>query len=305
VKIAITGGTGFVGAHLVDLALAGGHQVRALTRRAQPERQGVTWIPGDLSADAALLDLCAGAAAIIHVAGVVNAPDHAGFHTGNVGGTRAVLAAAERAGVARFIQVSSLSAREPDLSLYGASKARADQLVQRSSRAWTIVRPPAVYGPGDMAMLDLYRLARRGWALLPGKGRFSLIYVTDLAAALLALATVTTGVGQSFEIDDGTGGLGHGEMADLIGEAVGRTPRKVRLPTAALTVGAALDTLRARLSDDLPTLSLDRARYIAHPDWTADVAPLADLGIWQPHVRPREGIARTAAWYRSQGLLRP
>ncbi|MBV7255578.1 NAD(P)-dependent oxidoreductase [Pacificimonas sp. WHA3] len=303
-KLAITGGTGFVGQHLIERAVAAGHGVTALTRRGQPSRSGVTWTPGDLSDDAALMELCTGADAVIHVAGVVNAKDEAGFRAGNVEGTRTMLRAAAAAGVKRFIHVSSLSAREPGLSLYGASKAKADRLVEASGLDWTIVRPPAVYGPGETEMLDLYRLAAKGWGVVPGKGRFSLIYVTDLADALIALAASGAGMHGIFEIEDGSGGLDHRDMAKLIGDAVGTRPRALRLPLAALNIGAAADTLRAKLAGGRPKLSFDRARYIAHPDWTADVGPLRALGIWQPHVPPHDGVKRTADWYRQNGMLR-
>ena len=113
--LAITGGTGFVGGHLIDLAPAG-HSVRALTRRAQPDREGVTWVPGALDTPQSLDTLVDGTDVVLHVAGVVNAPDRAGFVAGNITGTRAVVEAAERAGIARFVHVSSLAAREPDLS---------------------------------------------------------------------------------------------------------------------------------------------------------------------------------------------
>src|SRR5687768_9079984 len=103
--LAITGATGFVGGRLLDLALADGHQVRALTRRPQQPREGVTWVEGTLDRPDSLDQLCSGADAVIHVAGVINAPDPAGFERGNVTGTSAMLAAAEKAGIARFVHV--------------------------------------------------------------------------------------------------------------------------------------------------------------------------------------------------------
>ncbi|MEE4348627.1 MAG: NAD(P)H-binding protein [Pacificimonas sp.] len=301
--LAITGGTGFVGGHTINAALAAGHSVRALTRRDQPARGDVTWVHGSLFDPSSLERLAEGADAVIHIAGVVNANDRAGFDAGNVAGTEAMLAAAEARGVSRFIHVSSLSAREPLLSLYGASKARADDRVRASALDWTIVRPPAVYGPGDTEMLDLYRLARRGFAVAPGKGRFSLIYVTDLARALLALAATELGKHQTFEIADADGPQTHGTMAALIGGALGTRPTVVPVPPAALKVGAALDLVRGKVTGTLPKLSFDRARYIAHPDWTADAQPLRDLGIWQPGMPAAKGVAATADWYRDQGLL--
>ena len=99
-RLAVTGATGFVGGHLLDAAATSGHSVAALARRPQPPRSGVEWIAGSLDDRAALEKLVAGADAVIHVAGVVNAPDAAGFEAGNVIGTGAVLAAAEEAGTA-------------------------------------------------------------------------------------------------------------------------------------------------------------------------------------------------------------
>jgi nucleoside-diphosphate-sugar epimerase len=152
-KLAITGGTGFVGSHLIDLALAAGHEIKALTRRDQQAREGVSWIAGDLSSRDALERLVDGVEAIIHVAGTISAQSAAGFEIGNVAGTLAMLAAATAGGVHRFVHVSSLAAREPKLSLYGGSKARAEELVHSSGLEWAIVRPPAVYGPGDKETL--------------------------------------------------------------------------------------------------------------------------------------------------------
>eukprot|EP01035_Chromulina_nebulosa_P009029 gene9028-12205_t len=122
----MTGGTGFVGARLIQQALDAGHELRALTRRPQAARPGLHWIEGALDDSASLAVLVEGADAVIHVAGVVNAPDRAGFAAGNIAGTEAMLAATEAAGIRRFVHVSSLAAREPDLSTYGWSKAEAE-----------------------------------------------------------------------------------------------------------------------------------------------------------------------------------
>ncbi len=162
--LAITGGTGFVGGAVIAMALEEGFAVRALTRRPQRDTEGLTWVAGALNRPESLDALVEGASAVLHIAGVVNAPDRDGFAEGNVEGTRAVLAAAGRAGVTRFVHVSSLAAREPDLSDYGWSKAEAEVAIAGSPLAWDMVRPPAIYGPGDMEMLELFRLARRGLA---------------------------------------------------------------------------------------------------------------------------------------------
>jgi nucleoside-diphosphate-sugar epimerase len=300
-RIAITGGTGFVGTKLIDLALEKGHAVRALARRTQPARHGLEWIGGDLANGDALARLTENADAVIHVAGVINARTPLEFAAGNIEGTRAMLEASRD--VPRFVHVSSLAAREPALSIYGNTKAAADALVEAARPDAAIVRPPAVYGPGDRETANVYKLVARGWALLPGSGRFSIVEVSDLARALLALAEHPAPSG-IFEIDDATpGGLSHREMAAHIAAALGKTPTYVPLPTAALKLGAAIDTLGAKLAGRLPALSFDRARYLAHPDWVADGAPLRALGIWAPEVPAAEGIARTAEWYRNAGWI--
>ena len=298
--IAVTGATGFVGQALLDrvgLDRASG-DIRALTRREQPARNGVDWVAGDLANKAALKRLVTGAEAVIHVAGVVNAADAAGFEAGNVIGTLNVIEAAVAAGVPRIIHVSSLSAREPDLSAYGASKARAEKLVMASGLDWTIVRPPAIYGPRDTEMFELFRLAR--WGLLPmppSEGRASLIHVDDLARLLLALVPGGEDVShQTFEPDDGKpGGWSHYELARAIGWAMGRRPWVVHLSRASLERAARADRM---LRGAKAKLTLDRVGYMAHPDWVASNGACPPPALWKPRIPTREGLKATAGWYR-------
>ncbi len=305
--LAITGGTGFVGGHVLAVTTS---PLQALTRRPQAgaPKPGLTWITGDLDDHPALDRLCAGASAVIHIAGIVNAANRAGFERGNVRGTANVIAAASRAGVRRFVHVSSLSAREPALSNYGASKAAADAEVQASGLDWVIVRPPAVYGPGDTEMLDVFRAARSGLGLAPGghDGRISIIHVDDLARALLALAAA----GPShtiLELDDGRGdaanGYTHAEFAALIGHALGRKVRTIGITAPVLVAAAGAATIMARLQGRLPTLSRDRARYLAHHDWVARGGNARLAGLWSPRITAEQGLAETVTAYRAKGWL--
>jgi nucleoside-diphosphate-sugar epimerase len=298
--IAITGGTGFVGTRLIALALEAGHQVRALTRREQAEREHITWIRGDLENPAALARLAEGADSVIHVAGVVNAPDRAGFARGNIDGTRNMLAAAEGAGVRRFVHVSSLAAREPEMSAYGWSKAEADRLVEESLLETSIVRPPAIYGPGDLEMLELFKLAKKGLALLPPGGRISVIEVGDFGRLLLALA-VTDRFDATLDADDGVaGGWSHADFARAIGAAVGKRVAAFALPRPLLMAGAHLDRL---VRGKNAKLTPDRVSYFCHQDWVIDPARRPPANLWTPQVETVAGLAATAAWYRAQGLL--
>ncbi len=299
-KIAVTGGTGFVGARLLAVLGTEGHDIRALTRRPVENAAGLTWISGSLEDSQALNRLAEDADAIIHVAGVINS-DAAGFEAGNVQGTAAIVEAAKAQRVRRLVHVSSLAAREPQLSRYGASKARSEALVQSSGLDFTIVRPPAVYGPGDRETLELFRMARRGLILLPPEGRLSLIHADDLARLLIAFA-VTKAPQPLAEPDDGKpGGWTHRELALALGDAVGRKGIALSMPRPAVRVGALLDGLIRR---GRAKLTPDRAAYFCHPDWVADPALAPPPALWTPAIDTRDGLKATAQWYREEHLLR-
>jgi nucleoside-diphosphate-sugar epimerase len=300
-RLALTGGTGFIGAHLVDAALAAGHEVVALTRREQPPRERVTWILGDLHDRSALEQLIEDVDAAIHVAGVIGARTAAAFENGNVFGTLALLAAATAGGVRRFVHISSLAAREPNLSLYGGSKARAEELVMGSGLDWSIVRPPAVYGPGDKETLELFRMAKLGVMLMPRNGRVSVIHVHDLARLLLALSIFDAPSSILVEPDDGQpGGWTHRDFARALGEAVGTKPAIISSPGVLLRLAARADQLLRR---EKAKLTVDRAAYFSHRNWVVEPKRAAPKGLWQPEIRTAHGLKSTADWYREAGWL--
>lgn len=290
-----------MGGRLARLAVTEGHQLRALTRRPRQDERGIDWIEGTLDEREPLRRLVDGVDAIIHVAGVVKAFDKATFEAGNVAGTLHLLAAATAGGVHRFVHVSSLAAREPDLSLYGASKAKAERLVADSGLDWAIVRPPAVYGPGDKEMLDLFKAARTGLVPLPPAGRLSIIHVDDLARLLLSLAAPDAPKRVLYEPDDGNiGGYTHKQFARAIGTAVERSPLCVSVPAPLLRAGARVDRLLRR---DGAKLTADRAAYFCHPDWTSDPAKAPPSDVWQPAIGAAAGLAATARWYEENRWL--
>jgi nucleoside-diphosphate-sugar epimerase len=300
-RLAITGGTGFVGSHLIDAALAAGNEIKALTRREQPDRDGVDWVLGDLGTRDALEWLVDEADAIIHVAGTINAPNAAGFEKGNVAGTLAMLAAATAGGLRRFVHVSSLAAREPKLSHYGGSKARAEELVHSSGLDWAIVRPPAVYGPGDRETLELFRMAKLGLMLMPPKGRVSVIHADDLARLLLALAGHDAPPNMLVEPDDGKPGRWtHREFARALAVAVGTRAAVVSSPGILLRLAARADQL---LRGEKAKLTADRAAYFSHRNWVVEPKRAAPPQLWRPQIPTERGLTDTAAWYRAQGWL--
>lgn len=299
-KLAVTGGTGFVGSHFIEAALAAGHEVRALARREQQPRPQVEWVPGALEDGRSLQRLVEDSDAVVHIAGVINERDPAAFVSGNVTGTLAMLAAATAGGTTRFVHVSSLAAREPQLSRYGGSKARAEELVHGFGLEWAIVRPPAVYGPGDKETLELFKMAKLRLMLLPPKGRVSMIHVGDLARLLLKLAESQPSR-ITYEPDDGRpNGWSHKELARALGEAVGRRNLALSVPAGMLRLGAVVDQLVRR---ERAKLSPDRAAYFSHSDWVAarELQPPPDL--WSPRIPTEQGLADTARWYKQQGWL--
>lgn len=289
---------------MLDLVVREGYLTRALTRRKQDDRPNVTWIRGALDDAASLATLCEGADVVLHVAGIVNAPDRAGFESGNVAGTMAVVEAAKRAGARRFVHVSSLAATRPQLSVYGETKARAEKIVATSGLDWTIVRPPAVYGPGDGEMLELFKMARLGFVTLPpdADGRLSVIHVEDLCRALLALLPEQEDcTAQTYELDDGKpDGWTQASFAKAIGWAVGKRITAVGLPKWLLRLGAGADRLVRR---DRAKLTRDRVNYFCHDDWTIDPQKRLPAQLWEPKIETRAGLKKTANWYRQNDWL--
>ncbi len=300
--VAITGATGLVGGATLERLLEARYTVRALTRSEQSPKPGVTWVAGALDDPPALATLCDGADAVLHIAGVVNAPSAALFEAGNVTGTANMIAAAKAAGVRRFVHVSSLSAREPRLSHYGASKMRAEKLVATSLLDWTIIRPPGVYGPGDRDVLEVFKMAKRGFATLPPKGRGSWIHVDDLARLLVAvLPTHDDATTRIFEADDGEPhGWDHASFARAIGWALGRRITTLSFPKPVLHIAAYGDRL---VRGKNARLTPDRAGYLSHRDWTIDRSAAPPAALWQPKIKTRQGLADTARWYKAQGWL--
>lgn len=301
--IALTGSTGFVGRHLVKSLAEAGFALRLLVRQG-PYDCGfgsAETVIGTLDDEGALKQLVGGASAVIHLAGAIAAPDREAFFAVNRQGTEKIAGAAMAAGVSRFIHVSSLAAREPLLSDYGASKRAAeDALLALKPDGLLILRPPVVYGPGDRATLPLFAQLTRRTAFIPGtpKARFSLLYVEDLAKALTArLSDDSHGL---VEIDDGRlQAYGWPDLLALAAESEGRAARPVFLPqwllgSLAWPVSLAGSILKLRVP-----LTPGKVRELYHADWVARISG-ASAGDC---IQFAEGFRRTIAWYREQGWL--
>lgn len=312
-RVAVTGATGFVGSHVIRHLTAAGHQVRILARRMPitaltPDRP-LEVVLGDLDDQPALHRLVSGVDAVIHVAGVIKARHTVTFHKVNVEGTRHLAAAlANESPDLRVIHVSSLAAREPSLSPYCASKRGGEEAIQALPRParLTILRPPAVYGPGDTEIFPLFKAAALGVCAYPAarRGQLSLIHGTDLAAAIVA-AVETTLPDPVYELDDGhAGGYAWSEIGAGLSAALARPVRMIRLPRPVLTAIAVGVEAHRRVAGSLTALALAKVPELYHADWVARGPRLEASTDWKPAFDLARGFADTVAWYRAMGWLR-
>lgn len=305
-RVAITGVTGFAGRHAVAALLRRGYRLRALVRRpdAAGLPEGVDLVPGGLDDERALAALTDGAETVVHLAGAITALDRAAYLAVNTEGTKALAAAALAAGVRRFVHVSSLAARTPGLSDYGASKRAGEDAIAAHMAALNavILRPPAVYGPGDKATLPLLKALTQGVALIPGRkdARFSLIHVVDLAE-LIADAVERPEQGMH-EVSDGRpGGYGWGDLLAVAGQARGAPVRAMFLPRAIPMAVATAAEVFARLSGKASMINRGKIAELYHPDWVSGESRLA---LAAPMTFDK-GFPATLAWYREAGWLPP
>ena len=305
---ALTGATGFLGRHVAHALVVQGWRVRLLARREpEPFPFAPEVVLGDLADAEALRRLCRGAQAVIHVAGLVKARRAAVFDEVNAAGAgRMAAAAREVAPDAAFVLVSSLAARAPHLSAYAHSKRKGELAVGQTldGKAW-IVRPPAIYGPGDRATLGLFQAAA-GSPVLPvlrQEVRLPLVHVHDAAFAIAALAARTE-PGRTVALCDARPeGYRLDEIMTEAARAVGRRPRRVRVP-AAFVRAAGLAGDLARVAGATPMVTSGKVRELLHPDWRLSPDELAS-GLPPPRFGLASGFRDTVAGYRAAGWLQP
>lgn len=302
--VAVTGATGFIGSTLLQQLTKAGWQVRALYRpkksRPPPSISGVQWLAGELNDSEALNALLLGVHAVIHCAGAVRGASQTDFDRVNeVGALNVAQAAAIQAQPPRFLLISSLAARMPDLSYYAGSKWRGEVAIKTvaANLRWTILRPPAVYGTGDRELLPLFRSMANGFAPLPApaNGRFSMIHVDDLTKAMLRWLEADAGYGQTFELDDGhAGGYDWDTVLNISSHVLrgGATVRRVPIPITLLKLVAITNLVSSKLFGYAPMLTLGKVREITHTDWVSDNSAIMQVMDWKPEIMLEQGLAR-------------
>lgn len=304
--IAVTGATGFIGQSICRRLIDQNFSVRVLVRSPRkaslPALVGAEIIAGDLANQESLQNLVTGVDAIIHCAGNVRGATQAQFDDVNVEGTRNLLRAAKSADMTpRLLALSSLAAREPQLSFYSSSKRRAEQVLhdEGSGIPWTILRPPAVYGPGDRELLPIFRLMARGIAPTAGppSARFSMLYVEDLSSAVIAWLQGEITTERIYAIDDGQPrGYDWHDVSRIVSRLCDRKIRVFQAPPWLLDVPAWFNSRLGVAFGTSPMLTPQKLRELRHSDWVCDGAEFQQAFGWIPATQLAKGLQSTPDW---------
>ena len=204
--------------------------------------------------------------------------------------------------------LSSLAAREPQLSAYGASKRAAEEALRAYSEEidWVILRPPAVYGPGDRETWQFFRFLN--WRIMPLPGvksaRFALIYVNDLCDAIDALRSDSSVSKVVLDVHDGhVGGYGWHDVVRETKRCLGSSLVPVPLPRVLLRSLAFSQEIAYRYWGRKPDLTADKVNELYWKDWTSSENKLTTLSKWRPKYQLKEGLCETLRWYRDNRWL--
>ena len=325
-RVLVTGGTGFIGSHLVEALLAQGHEVRCLVRDTR--RLGwisglpsVTIAQGGMDEPRSLLEGVRGVDQVYHVAGLTRARAAREFFRVNGEGTRRLVHACLETprGPRRLVHLSSLAAVGPmpmatacaedvsprPVSPYGWSKLQGEAAVLgvRDRLHVTVLRPPVVYGPRDRGVLEVARWVARGLLPMPaGPSRtLSLCHVQDLVTAFLAAGEAKIPSGEIFHVA-GEGAFTWEQVGDALGEALGVHPTPLRIPVPILFALATGADAWAWFTGRPGYFSRGKVREAAG-HWLCDTGKVRrQLGV-VPSVGLRKGAAATVKWYREAGWL--
>ncbi len=323
--VLVTGATGFVGINLVRKLIEKGYAVTCLVRSTSDTR-ALAKMPirlqlADLGNAAGMRKAVTGIETVYHVAGAIKAANRDAFFQTNQIGTRQLLEAlSESSGIRRFVHVSSLAAAGPSsdgtgltedyppkpISWYGESKLAAEAEVLRFAKAFhvAILRPSAVYGPGDRETLLIFRMIQRGCLFTPGRftRRFSLIHVDDLADALILAGELSIASGEVFFISREEI-YTWDEVGRTIAQELAKTYRRIAFPPLIAKMAGFAGDLWAGITKRPSTVSSQKVRELLHPCWLCNTTKARKLLGFSPQINLQDGMRSTVEWYRNHGWL--
>lgn len=288
--VAVTGGTGFIGRHILASLLSRGFTVRALTRVPRNDSSHhLTWIQGSLEDRNSLAELVKGARYLVHGAGQVRGHNEDVFTQCNVMGSLRLLQAAKEGGCCeRFLFISSLAARHPQLSWYANSKYMAEQKLAAMSSGISlgVFRPTAVYGSGDKELKPLFNWLLRG--VLPQLSaagtKLSFIHAIDLAQAVTQWLSSETPQAHTYELGDGTGSYSWKDLQNIGATARQGPVRLIPVPRYLLQMMADINTRLSLLTGKEPMLTRSKICELTHPDWSVNIKKAVDDFNWSPGI---------------------
>lgn len=325
-RVFLTGATGFVGSHVAKKLVDAGHEPVCLVRETSDteflHQLGVPTVVGSLGDIEALRETLAGVEAVVHIAGVIKVRRTEDFYrlNGTATGELAKLANQANPDLKRFVYMSSVSAQGPStgdgarrvgkpaspVSHYGRSKLAGETAALNFCEHMpvTIFRPPPVYGPRDPEMLAPFKFAKYGLAPVygDGAGLLSLIYVADLARAILMSLEVEHPSGTIFCIDDGAVHTWESLTRDF-GRAMGKSPRHIHVPRAVFRVAGVLSEGFGKLTGQAMIFNRDKVTEMSQPSWVCGHRALSEVLGWQPEWPIERGARQTARWYVDNGWL--
>jgi nucleoside-diphosphate-sugar epimerase len=325
-KVALTGASGYTGGHLLKRLVARGDSVAALVREGSvtPELKasGAGIVKGALGDAAAARRLVDGCDAVLHVAAVYRTAGHPDsyYREINVEGTRILLEAAVAAGVRRFVHTSTVGVhgdvKNPPADenapiapsdVYQETKAEADALAREFGRTQklevTIVRPGAIYGPGETRLLKLFRSIARGRYAVVGSGKphYHLVYIDDLVDGYLLALDRPEAAGETFIIAGGRA-LSQNFLAREIAQATGGSVWPFHIPAWPIQrLGDLVEAICVPLRLEPPIHRRRVDFWVKNRSFSIEKARRV-LG-YAPKVDVSEGIKRTALWYRENGWI--
>ena len=324
-KVLLTGASGFVGSHILDALCARGIDTAVLLRPTSDQRFLSVHLPklkihnGSITEPASLAGALCGITRIIHCAGCTRARQNSDFDAINHLGTRNLVEAANAAGsIERFVHISSLAvsgpatparpAREDDpprpLSAYGKSKLAAETVVRAQCRSpFTIIRPPAVYGPRDYAFLPMFTTVQRHICPRPSRTQaLSLVFVRDLAAAVVACLEQPAAAGRTY-FAAGEETITARGLACVIARRMGCWTVPLPLPPAILWPVCFAEEVFSRLTGRATLLNLQKFAELRAPGWVCDSSRLRQEVGYTCRTTIEQGVTETLTWYRDQGWL--